>query len=182
MIKTRWGYAVNELPLILSLEEFNKIGGAELSSSDDAKLATLNAVSTAIRDYCGWHVAPNVTCQLEISPNETYVLPIMAVSDADFGEITTRNVTVASSGVVSRKRVYVQTITCKAGIEDASVLKQVAYQLATNHLVATAGLREEHIGSAGATYNQTDTGVSGGVRLLESDRALLEPYRIVEVV
>ena len=53
-------------------------------------------------------------------------------------------------------------------------------QLVENALVATPGLREEHAGNVGATYNQTESGVSGGVRLLPSDRAALALYRITD--
>ena len=186
-LMTKWGYSVDvdgALPPILTLGDFDAMGGAEFSATDAAKKATLAAVSAAVRDYCGWHVAPKLECTVDIPADGDSVLPFMAVDGSTYAESDERTVArfVSSGGVVARCSMRMRTVTVNAGYDDLSVLAQVCYQLAANHLVATAGLREEHVGTAGATYNQTDSGVSGGVRLLDSDRALLAPYRITGAV
>lgn len=182
---TRWGYEVDadSLAPILTVDEFDAMGGSELSATTAAKTATLAAASQAIRDYCGWHVCPKLKCTFDVLADASATIPVMGVdiSTVTMGDVAERSESMLSCGVLMRRPVRVQTLTCSAGI-DSDAIRQVCYQLATNHLVATAGLREEHIGTAGATYNQTDNGVSGGVRMLESDKALLDPYRIVEVV
>lgn len=181
---TRWGYEVDAdvLDPILTLDEFDAMGGSELSATDDAKTATIAAASDAIRDYCGWHITPVLTCTFDVLADGSSTIPVMGVdgSTVTLGDEEWQDGYMTSYGVYIRKPIKLQTLTCSAGIE-SDALKQVCYQLVTNHLVATAGLREEHIGTAGATYNQTDNGVSGGVRLLDSDRALLDPYRLVGV-
>lgn len=181
---TRWGYEVEatELPSILTVDEFDAMGGSELSATTAAKTATLAAASQAIRDYCGWHVTPKLSCTFEVLAHGSTTIPVMGVdpSTATYGDVNRHDELMLSCGVLVRRPVALQSLTCTAGIE-SDALRQVCYQLTVNHLVATAGLREEHIGTAGATYNQTDNGVSGGVRMLESDKALLEPYRIVGV-
>lgn len=183
-LMTRWGYVVDadELPPVLTVDEFDAVGGSELASTDAAKAAALAAASQAIRDYCGWHVSPRLKCTFEVDADSSATLPVMGVdpSTVEFGEVEERTQEVMSCGVLLRRPVRVQSLTCYAGT-DSDAIKQVCAQLATNHLVATAGLREEHIGTAGATYNQTDNGVSGGIRLLASDRELLDPYHIVGV-
>jgi hypothetical protein len=186
-LMTKWGYSVDvegALPSLLSLDDFDAMGGAEFSATESAKKATLAAVSAAVRDFCGWHVAPKLECTVDIPADGDAVLPFMAVDGSTYAESDARTVEryVSCGGVLMRRGMRMRTVTVSAGYDDLSVLAQVCYQLAANHLVATAGLREEHVGTAGATYNQTDNGVSGGVRLLDSDRALLAPYRITGVV
>ncbi len=57
-------------------------------------------------------------------------------------------------------------------------LAAVVAQIAANALAAPAGVRAEQAGDVSVTYNTTASGVSGGVRLLDSDLAMLAPYAI----
>ena len=52
-------------------------------------------------------------------------------------------------------------------------LVTVAAQVASNALAAPAGVQSEQAGNVSISYNQPASGVSGGVRLLDSDLALL---------
>ena len=62
--------------------------------------------------------------------------------------------------------------------EMAPDLAVIAAQIASNALAAPAGVRQESAGDVSITYNQTGSGVSGGVRLLDGDLAMLAPYML----
>lgn len=60
---TTWGYTVDAetLPDFLTTEEFNSFTGGKFSG--DARIAAnIPSATAAIRNYCGWHVSPNLTC------------------------------------------------------------------------------------------------------------------------
>ena len=61
---TRWGYSVNgdSLPPIIDADEFDAITGGVMSSAPERIEAVLDGVSQAVRDFCGWHVAPVLEC------------------------------------------------------------------------------------------------------------------------
>lgn len=190
---TQWGYAVEadggSMPPMLSVEEFRTLTGGRLSSSDEAVEAKLAAVSAAVRSYCGWHVAPALECSCELDGGgATLWLPCMGVSTVSSVEVAgepCEGYQWAPRGELRLPSRAPDALRCVsvafvAGFDPAAVpdLAQVVAQVAANDLCAAPGLREEHTGSVGATYNMTESGVSGGVRLLASDRLALTPWRI----
>lgn len=74
-----------ELPLLLSVEDFDSMTGSRYA---DATYA-LEAASAAIRDWCGWHIYPSVECTFTCSPYDRITgtrsrfinLPSMLVTD-----------------------------------------------------------------------------------------------------
>lgn len=185
--RTPWGYdVVGTLPALMTAEEFAVITGGIMSSSTAQIEATLAAVSAAIRSYCGWHVAPNIECIWQGDADGKLVeLPGMGVS-------TVHSVTVAGDNAdhTWRKSGLVRldtpvnddwgqlvVVDYDAGF-DTSVLSSVVSQLAVNALVAPAGVMREQAGDVAITYNQTAVGVTGGIRLLASDKLLLDPYKL----
>lgn len=185
--RTPWGYeVVGTLPALMTAEEFAVITGGIMSSSTAQIEATLAAVSAAIRSYCGWHVAPNIECIWQGDADGKLVeLPGMGVS-------TVHSVTVAGDNAdhTWRKSGLVRldapvnddwgqlvVVDYDAGF-DTSVLSSVVSQLAVNALVAPAGVMREQAGDVAITYNQTAVGVTGGIRLLSSDKLLLDPYKL----
>ena len=189
---TRWGYEVAlpdgevKLPPIISYEDFIILTGGRLVSSADRIDAMLDAVSQAVRDWCGWHVSPILECSWVGTGNgRLLLLPCMSVSSVESIEVQgveqdfewERSGKVRISGRFPDAWRSVEA-SFTAGIDAADGIGAAVLQIATNALVATPGVREEHAGGVGATYNQTANGVSGGVRLLESDYRLLAPYRM----
>lgn len=185
--RTPWGYdVVGTLPSLMTVEEFNTITGGIMSSSTAQIEATLAAVSAAIRTYCGWHIAPNIECTWQGDADGKLVeLPGMGVS-------TVHSVTIAGepAGYTWRKSGLIRLdspviddwgqlveIVYNAGFE-TSVVSSVVSQIAVNALVAPAGVMREQAGDIAITYNQTAVGVTGGIRLLSSDKLLLDPYKL----
>lgn len=191
MIRTPWGYRIDgALPPLMSAEEFAiATGGALLA--DPARIEwALQVASQAVRDFCGWHVAPLVKCTADLTLDGRFVkLPTMAVDSIEAVEV---NGTAATYEWIEAGLLRVNAYSCRdhwrgchvewyAGEDMAGALAAVVSQIASNALAAAPGVREEHAGQVGISYNQTANGVSGGVRLLESDKAILDAYRIREV-
>lgn len=64
-MRTPWGYDVGEeLPPLLSVAEFNTMTGGAYATNPRVEGA-LKAASQAIRNYCGWHICPSMSCIAE---------------------------------------------------------------------------------------------------------------------
>ena len=60
-MRTAWGYDVDDLAPLLSVEAFNTMTGGIYAGNDRVESA-LVAASQAIRNYCGWHICPSLEC------------------------------------------------------------------------------------------------------------------------
>lgn len=60
---TPWGYMADAefIPDLLTASEYDGYTGSKFHG--DARInACIPSASAAIRDYCGWHISPNLTC------------------------------------------------------------------------------------------------------------------------
>lgn len=194
-MRTNWRYEIDAdaLPALMTVDEFKTATGGAMASTDAQIEWALSAVSQVVRDFCGWHVSPALACTFTgYGEGRFFKLPVMGVVSvdalsvkgaalaADAYEWSDTGLIRLACGCFPRAWRAV-TADFTAGYECAGALGAVVVQMAANALAAAPGVREEHAGQVGISYNQTANGVSGGVRLLESDRALLDPYRISEV-
>lgn len=60
---TPWGYIIDAetVPDFLTVEEFNAFTGSKFAG-DVRIAANIPSATAAIRNFCGWHIAPNLTC------------------------------------------------------------------------------------------------------------------------
>lgn len=186
--QTPWSYTVDELPPLISLDDFRTIA-PNLSATDAQITQVLGSVSQAIRDICGWHVGPSLACTFTgEGEGRLLMLPAMgvtAVSSLVVGgvEIDPADFEWTAAGMVRLKGACFpdewRSVECTytAGFSTGS-LAQIAAQIASNSIAASPGVREEHAGSVGITYNETGAGITGGVSILPRDLALLAPYRL----
>lgn len=183
---TPWNYEVTRsLPPIITAEDFDKITGGAMSATTEQKEAMLSSVSQAIRDHCGWHVAPNVKCTFTgEGEGRLLVLPTLAVNEVTSLEIAgvAADFEWRSCGLVRLKAGAFpdswRSVKCcySAGYDSTGSLGAIVAQIASNALAAAPGIAEEHAGGVGATYNKTGDGITGGVSLLARDKELLSPY------
>lgn len=189
-MKTPWDYEITNtsLPPIIDASEFDAITGGVMSSTTEQKTKKLEGVSSAIRDFCGWHVSPSRTCVfVGTGEGKMLVLPAMFVSSIEYVRIDGEDAEFEwqSNGLVRLKSGRFpdswRSVECRytAGVDSSSVLGEIVAQIAGNALAAAPGIAEEHAGSVGATYNKTGDGITGGVSLLTRDKALLAPYKLV---
>ena len=192
---TPWGYEVvlgqgQTMPDLMTKAQFNTATGSQFATAEGLDIA-LAAASSAIRNYCGWHIAPSLTCKAQSWGGSRYLFcPWMAMTAV--ASITENGVTLdsgrydwKSNGTIRRRDGFYWcdanwntievTATAGYGTVD-NVLQQVIIQLVGNALVAPLGVREEHAGQVGITYNQTGAGMTGGITLTPRDEALLEAY------
>lgn len=177
-----------ELASIITPAEFDALTGGRMSSTTEQVQAMLDAVSAAVRSYCGWHLAPALACTWTGEAPGGYVtLPAMGVSAVSAVRVSGEELDPSAyewsrSGELRLHRCAPKwgsvEVDFTAGYDDAQALGAVTAQIAANALAAAPGVREEHAGAVGISYNQTASGVSGGVALLDRDRALLDPWRI----
>ena len=189
-MKTPWDYEITNtsLPPIIDATEFDAITGGVMSSTTEQNTTKLAGVSSAIRNHCGWHVSPSRTCVFTGNgEGRLLVLPAMAVTTVEYVRIDGEDAEFEwmSNGLVRLKSGRFpdswRSVECRytAGYDSDPVLGEIVAQIASNALAAAPGIAEEHAGSVGATYNKTGDGITGGVSLLDRDKALLAPYKLV---
>jgi len=195
---TPWGYEIalpngTNLPDILSEAEFNTLTGNRWQNDPMARQAVA-AASQAVRNWCGWHVAPNEPCSsVESGCGRMIHLPVMGLTAVT--EIKENGITLNSASYEFNRQGIIRrvdglmwpdrwggiTIKYNAGYEADAILKQVVTQLAVNAIAAPYGVREEHAGNVGQTFNTID-GIAGGISLSQRDIACLAPYRLDVVI
>lgn len=188
MANTPWGYSVGTLPPLLTVAQFRALC-PDFSATDAQIQATLEAASAAIRDYCGWHVSPSLECSyVGNGDGRLLMLPAMGVSSVDSltvsGYVVPTNAYEWTGAGMVRLRSGMfpkewRSVECEytAGFDSAAVV-QVAVQVASNALAAAPGVSSERAGNVSITYNQTGSGITGGVSLLSRDMESLAPYRL----
>lgn len=185
-VQTSWGYSVESLEPVMTVEAFRELC-PNMASTDEQIAATIMAVSESVRDYCGWHVAPSLECTYKgEGEGRLLVLPAMGVTDVSSLTVEGRQVTGFEwkpSGLVRLTRGCFPdkwgSVACTytAGFAPASV-GQVVAQIAANSLAASPGVSDERAGNVSITYNRTGDGITGGVSLLDRDMAQLSYYRL----
>ena len=195
MVMTPWGYDVDagELPPIISPEELSALTGGRFGADTVGVTSVLDAVSAAVRNACGWHVAPALDV-VEATQGPGRVLRLHTLLLRSVASVTERGQELgegqfeASRAGLLRRLCWREwpggfgsvVVAYRSGIptEMAPDLAAVVAQMASNALAAPAGVRSEQAGDVSVTYNTTASGVSGGVRLLDSDLAMLAPYAL----
>lgn len=187
---TLWGYEVETLPDLLTVDEFNEITGDVFADNAGVSYA-ISAVSQAIRNYCGWHVSPNVECTTNITAQGSYiVLPSVLVTDVK--SVTDNGVELTDyeysrQGLVRGAKPFTSKldgvkIIFNSGIDNDATLKNITAQIVSNAIAAPAGVSRETAGEIEIRYNELGEGMSGGISLMERDRMLLAPYKLAVVV
>lgn len=198
---TAWGYAVatddGRIPPIITPQQLSDATGGRFGKETPGVQQVLDGVSAAIRDACGWHVSPALDCEERTSgPGRVIALHTLLMHGAptveELGaELSPGQFEWMERGLLRRAcwREWPGSwgsvvVRYRSGIpaEAAPALVSVAAQIAANALAAPAGVQSEQAGNVSISYNQTASGVSGGVRLLDSDLAMLRIYMLGEVL
>lgn len=59
-----WGYTYDAetLPDFITTTEFSNFTNGKFGTTDSRIAANITSASAAIRNYCGWHISPSLTC------------------------------------------------------------------------------------------------------------------------
>lgn len=207
-IVTNWGYTLPDLtvvPDLLSAEEFNTLTANKYAG--DVRIAPeIKAASAAIRNYCGWHLAPSASCSMSeyllygdgrvkrVGRDLMIQLPaafVSAVSEIMIDETEYTDFALEHNGILhvfdvnfhglSRKTKV--TITYTAGIADADLdaVKELMAHRVTHALAVPAGVTSEAAGGVSITYNANWANSTRATALPDDNKEVLAPYRVRRV-
>jgi hypothetical protein len=177
--------------------------------SDDTRAASaLDGASTAIRRYCGWHIAPPVTQSdvridsaggriLSLETKFLTALPqiiesnpagdLTLLEDVDYiwselGEVErlwTQSVWGRPSGEwPNRYRSLTPTMTHGHDLADVADLQQVVLAAVARGLASPQGATREGAGAMSVQWTHVAPNVAGGVILMQHELQTLASYRI----
>ena len=203
MILTNWGYTLtdaSEIPMILSEGEFNRMTASKYAG--DVRIeAELKAAQSAIRNYVGWHLSGNLTCECRMIPLDKRLtirgtdiliqLParyVTEVSKATIGGSEVSNLYCDPSGILRlfdaigslQSRSTEILIDYKAGIDDAMAdpVKDIIMHRVTHALANSYGIQSESSGGVSVTYSANWINTSRATALADDNKEVLEPYRL----
>lgn len=151
----------------------------------------LEAATGVIRQYCGWHVTPSITETLVLDGNggEVVQLPsnhVTGVDEVSVGGSAVRvdwsetGVLRLSGGGRFPKKYRSVEVTFTHGhdyaADVAGVVQAVASRLMMN---PTGNVVQQRAGTQAVSFAQSSGGSTGGGTLLQSEKDLLAPYRLV---
>ena len=200
---TNWGYTLttaNELTGMLSIEEFDELTAGKYT--DDIRTEpNIAAACSAIRDYCGWHVYPSLSCEMsstffdrritKTGRNVLIQLPARYVSSVE--NVTINGVAYSSyvletNGLLKIYNVELcgafeyspVVIEYTAGLPDGlmSALKELIAHRVTHALASSGGVQSETAGGVSITYSANWTNSARATALADDNKEVLAPYRL----
>lgn len=151
----------------------------------------LAAAEEAVRNYCGWHIAPIITETLILdgSGAETLFIPtmkIVSIQEAINGRRALDPTTLewSSDGYLRNggqrwtERLRGVSITLTHGHAHADHVVEIIRSVAARAAMSPDGVVRESAGAISLTPSMTASGVSGGVILMAHEKEQLETYKI----
>lgn len=203
-IMTTWGYkltGVDAVPGMMTLTEFNAITANKYLSDERAE-PDIKAATSAIRNYCGWHVFPSLACELDTTLFDKAVsitdrmlmiqLPATFVSSIESIRINEveydETYVLMPNGIL---RVYGISwshmrswspivIKYTAGLPEGAAdgIKELIAHRVTHALESSGGVQSETAGGVSITYNTSWINGSRATALADDNKEVLNPYRL----
>ena len=204
---TPWGYTVTDadaLSPLLTPQAFDALTANKYAG--DTRLAPhIAAASAAIRNYCGWHVAPSHACEWKermLSANgrvkrsgtdiiiqlpAAYVSLVSSVliggePFTDFALLTAGLLRLFDAAHMAARKTEI-TVAYTAGLpgELTDALEELAAGRVVHGLASTPGIASESAGGVSVSYSQGWSSGGGASVLQSTDVEVLAPYRLLEV-
>lgn len=188
---TPWGYQVGELQPILTVAEFDQWTGGRYAGDLRAQ-AALEAATAAIRNECGWHIAPNLECTAALTARgrlcklpAKLVTAVASVSE-DGAELAAGQYEWRADGLMRRAcfRNWTQSwggvaVNYSAGFEPDAVpdLLGACCRIAEAVMAVPVGVSQETAGGVNVSYMATASSIASS--MTDQMRASLAPYRLV---
>ena len=194
---TSWGYTIENtatLPDIMTVADFNTLTGNKFVG--DTRVASLLAsAQIAIRNFCGWHIYPNLPCKYEadsIDVSRCIQLPSRFVSGVSSVKVhgesvldfhpKTNGLVFLDGSVLGRSWNDVE-VKFASGL-DATQIKALQEILAgriANALTNSYGVQSESAGGVSITYSLNWASHASAASITDPLIAALTPYRVQEV-
>lgn len=186
---TPWGYEVESLPPLLTVGEFNQATGN--AHAHDARLtAAVEAASAAIRNECGWHIAPNIPCVATLNARGRVAkLPANLVTEVtkvteDGNELDANSYEARRDGLLRHtcRRSWSPkwggvVVEYRAGYETVPELKSIAIRAVEAALAVPTGIASESAGGVSISY--ASHAATFAAAAIGGSRSALSPYRLV---
>ena len=183
-----WGYEVDDLPDLITPEQFSDATDGRYDG--DGRIPdAIAAASAAIRNWCGWHVAPALDCSITLDGEAGDIwLPVGTLNSVASATVDGSEVEVV--GHNRRGRVRLASKTCglgnvtihfNAGYElDAlpGLAKAVADVVVDQIALTTYGVASETAGGVSISYSTTKVNQQG-TALPDNLKPGLMPYKLV---
>lgn len=190
-VPTPWGYDVDEaLAPFVSDDDFYDLTVGEFAADERIGYAIAGTCS-AIRKYCGWHIAGSANCRAIIDGGATKIwLPANHVSAITSVKVLGESVTGYQWSRQGELRIprspdvlAAIEVEYVAGLPDVPQdLMDLVVRRVKRMVTSTYGVTQETAGSVTISYAQNVAADSGGSHLTASDRAALAGYRLVEAM
>ena len=200
---TVWGYTITNadaLPPIISVEEFNTLTAGKYNG-DVRSAKMIDAASTAVRNFVGWHLCPSYACKasgwIGLSPfvsrcngeilvqlPSRYVTGVTSVTidgnavDSDLLLLENNGILhIVDTGASWRAKVEV---SYTAGLSDALTqsIKELTANCVTHALANSYGVTSEASGGVSITYNATWAASPRATALADDNKESLMPYKV----
>ena len=186
MINTTWGYTlttVSSLADFMTVADFVLYTNGRFSAKDTRIQANITGASRAIQNYCGWHIYPNLECEMVyrvqdlrdafVGSDLLIQLPATCVNsvksillnakqegDEWIGD-STIDFDLDRSGLIRiydtfglDKRSKIRIVyDAGVGAEQIDVLKELVANKVTHAVTTTYGVNSETAGSVSVSYN-----------------------------
>jgi len=164
----------------------------KLMSGDEA--ASVRQAQRAVRNYCGWHIAPVVTETLKLDGDGSNLLFLPTLKIETIVSVITDGRVVDLTQVDDSTAGFLELaagcwsprpgktfVVLEHGYESAPEdVVGVVVSAAARQLDSPAGRTREQAGGVNVGFALTGVGVSGGIALLEHEKAILDKYRVDE--
>lgn len=154
--------------------------------------AIIRQTQAAIRRYCGWHIAPEITETIVLDGDGSrhlwlpslHVTAVTAVTNGDTVLDVTDDLDWSETGFIELRcsrwteRPRRISVELTHGYEEIPAdLVELAVSLAARAASSPSGAISEHAGQVSLTFG-TFNGVAGGLALLAHEKELLSEYRL----
>lgn len=200
---TPWGYIMDAetLPDIITAEEFANYTNGRFSTTDARIVPNIASASAAIRNFCGWHIAPSLRCAMTYNVRDLrdafvggdLLIQLPTTFATEIYEITIDDEVVSNNdidfnignGLVKvfdvgapgkRSKIYIEYAAGFIGTA-VPVVKEICASCVVHALTNTYGVNSEAAGGVSVSYNSNLT-ASGSTSLTANARAILDPYKV----
>ena len=203
MILTTWNYKLTDtstMPSLLTEEEFNSMTAGRYTG--DVRITPmLTAAESAIREFCGWHIADNQPCEVTLLGRDksvsvtisdvlvqlpaTYVTEVTDVlingSEMDSFDVTSDGLLWIYDTWIGRKDKL--TVRYNAGLpaELMGGIKELIAHRVTHALAQSYGIQSEAAGGVSVTYSANWINSARATALPDDNKEVLSPYRLRRV-
>lgn len=189
---TTWGYSIDAeaMPDLIDVATYDEATGGRFSG-DERVPAAIAAASAAIRNYCGWHVAPALACEYVTDGERGDLwLPCTALRSVESVTFDGDPATVKGHNQMGRVRtdrpqpcgIGNVSASYTAGYDAAAVpdlLGVVVQRVTATIALGAYGVASESAGGVAISYGGSALDDKGGAFLPADVRAALAPYRLV---